>query len=337
MSPRLLVSMVTCNSASHLQACLESLQAQSCRDFVVCIWDNASTDKSLEIIGACGAFIHSADFSTTNIGFCAGQNHLISSVESEYVLVLNPDVFLEPKFIEILMHALDQDAGAGAASGKLWRWQDERRPAQPRVLDTTGMYFTPSQRHLDRGSGEPDRGQYDTREYVFGASGAAAFYRRKMLEDTKAGKEYFDEAFFAYREDADLAWRAQWMGWRCLYVPEATGFHVRRVLPERRASLPRDINMHSFKNRFLLRAKNMDAASYLRFLLPTSARDLAALAYVLVRERTSLRAIPLLFRALPGAWTVRKALRRHRRVSPGEMRSWFSYRPISRPIPAQRS
>jgi GT2 family glycosyltransferase len=194
------------------------------------------------------------------------------------------------------------------------------------------MYFTPCQRHLDRGSGELDSGQYETREYIFGASGAAAFYRRKMLEETKAGKEYFDEAFFAYREDADLAWRAQWMGWRCLYVPEAAGFHVRRVLPERRASLPSEINMHSFKNRFLLRTKNMDTATYLRFLLPISLRDLGALAYVLVRERTSLRGIPLLFRALPGAWSVRRALRRHRRVSPREIRSWFSYRPVSRRI-----
>lgn len=332
MSPRVLASIVTYNSASHLQACLESLQAQSCRDFAVCIWDNGSSDETVEIIAAGSAFIHSTDFSTTNIGFCAAQNRLISSVDSEYVLALNPDVFLQPRFIEILMRALDQDARAGAASGKLWRWEGSPCSAGSRILDTTGMYFTPSQRHLDRGSGEPDRGQYEKREYVFGASGAAAFYRRKMLEETKAGDEYFDEAFFAYREDADLAWRAQWMGWRCLYVPEATGFHVRRVLPERRASLPPVINMHSFKNRFLLRTKNMDVGTYLRFLLPISARDLAAFAYVLARERTSLRGLRLLVRALPAAWVVRKALQRHRRISPKEMRSWFSYRPVSRPI-----
>jgi GT2 family glycosyltransferase len=332
MSPRLLVSIVTYNCAAYLQACLDSLQAQSYRDFLVCIWDNASTDETLEIIAASGKFIHSADCSTTNVGFCAGQNRLISSVDSDYVLALNPDVFLEPGFIEALMHALDQDLRAGAASGKLWRWDGQQRPAKPRTLDTTGMYFTPSQRHFDRGSGELDNGQYETREYVFGTSGAAAFYRRRMLEEIQAGQEYFDESFFTYRDDADLAWRAQWMGWRCLYVPEATGFHVRRVLPERRASLPPVFNMHSFKNRFLLRMKNMDAGTYLRFLLPISARDLAAFAYVLARERTSLRGIPLLLRALPAAWVVRKALQRHRRVSAREMRSWFSYRPVSRPI-----
>ena len=153
-----------------------------------------------------------------------------------------------------------------------------------------------------------------------------------MLDQVQTGGEYFDEAFFAYREDADLAWRAQWLGWRCLYVPGARAYHVRRVLPERRAELPADINMHSFKNRFLLRIKNMDAGTNLRFLLPITARDLAAFAYVCVREPSSLKAIPLLLRALPRAWKQRRALRAQRSVSPQYMRSWFSRRPVARPI-----
>ena len=149
----------------------------------------------------------------------------------------------------------------------------------------------------------------------------------------KSGRdgEYFDEAFFAYREDADLAWRAQWLGWRCLYVPEARGFHARRVLPERRASLPAAINMHSFKNRFLMRVKNMDAGTYCRFFIPITLRDLMALLYVLAREWTSLPGITLFFRALPRAWAVRRALRRHRRVAPADLRSWFSRKPVARP------
>jgi GT2 family glycosyltransferase len=240
---------------------------------------------------------------------------------------------LEPGFIATLVQVLDRHPEAGAATGKLWRRQtaDPGHSARtPRILDTTGIYFTPAQRHFDRGSGEPDRGQYDQQEYVFGASGAAAFYRRDMLAELKTEGEYFDEAFFAYREDADLAWRAQWLGWKCLYVPEATGFHARRVLPERRSSLPAGINLHSFKNRFLMRAKNMDPGTYARFFLPITARDLAALAYVMIYERTSLKAFPLFWQALPRTLQARKALRRHRRVSPKEIRSWFSDRPVSK-------
>lgn len=338
MTPRVLVSIVTYNSARYLKHCLESLHAQTWRDFVVCLWDNASSDASIKIASEHAdllARIHSSD---KNIGFCAAQNRIIGAIPSDYVLVLNPDVVLDPDFLAILVRALDADAKAGSATGKLRRWQtDSERtaaaatPLSGHILDTTGIYLTPNQRHLDRGSGEPDRGQYQACEYVFGASGAAAFYRRAMLEEVKAGGEYFDEAFFAYREDADLAWRAQWLGWRCLYVPDARAFHVRRVLPERRAALPAEINMHSFKNRFLLRIKNMDAGTYARFLLPITARDVVALGYVLLREPSSLRALPLLVKAFPHAWRLRGDLQRRRRITPQEMRSWFSNLPVSKP------
>jgi len=340
MSPRVLVSLVTCNSARFLPPCLESLAGQIWRDFSVCLWDNASTDGSVEIARRHASLRSEIHISDHNLGFCAAQNRLIATSVCDYILVLNPDVVLDPGFLGTLVTAMEAHAEAGSATGKLWRWTAhmEKEPGSPPpavgdILDSTGMYMTRNQRHLDRGAGEPDRGQFETREYVFGASGAAALYRRAMLEEVKTGREYFDESFFAYREDADLAWRAQWLGWKCLYVPEARAWHVRRVLPERRAALPAVINMHSFKNRFLLRVKNMDAGTYLRFLAPITARDLAALAYVFLRERTSLPAFPLLCKHLPRAWALRKTMKNRRRILPREMRSWFSDRPVSKPVP----
>jgi GT2 family glycosyltransferase len=290
----------------------------------------------LAIAGEPGGRLSFVQASRRNIGFCAAQNRLISSGTSEYALVLNPDVVLEPDFLAVLVESLEAYPSAGSATGKLWRWNDGGQPeiAAPEagsgsILDTTGMFLTPNQRHLDRGSEEPDLGQYEVKQYVFGASGAAALYRRAMLEDVKLEGQYFDESFFAYREDADLAWRAQWLGWSCLYVPQARGHHVRRVLPHRRSSIAADINMHSFKNRFLLRIKNMDLATYLRFFLPITARDLLAITYVMLCEPSSLRALPLLYRAFPRAWAQRKEIRRKRRVSPAEIRSWFANHPAA--------
>jgi len=191
---------------------------------------------------------------------------------------------------------MDRNPSAGSATGKLLRQTKDfgpaRRISDQKILDSTGIYITPSQRHFDRGSGEPDTGQYEKPECVFGASGAAALYRRAMLEDVRKEREYFDESFFAYREDVDLAWRAQWMGWRCLYLPKAIGYHVRRVLPENRSTLPEAINMHSVKNRFLLRVKNMDSGTYLRFFVPITLRDTAALFYVVIREWSTIPGIP---------------------------------------------
>jgi len=341
MNPKVLVSIVTFNSGQYLKACLESLKAQTFRDFSVFLWDNASTDNSRAIVAGYRDFLSFAHFSDENVGFCAAHNRLISRAESDYVLVLNPDVVLDVRFVETLVREMDMDSGAGSATGKLWRWENaalnpkdfsKRQDASVKVLDSTGIYLTPSQRHFDRGSGRIDAGQYDIREYVFGATGAAAFYRRDMLEEIRHGDQYFDESFFYYREDVDLAWRAQWMGWRCLYMPEATGYHARRVLPERRSALPRAINMHSFKNRFLLRIKNMDLGTYARFYIPITLRDVGILLYVLTREWSSLPGIPLIVRAFPNAWAQRKSLQRHRRVSAGFMRSWISWHPVAKGI-----
>jgi GT2 family glycosyltransferase len=340
MSARVLVSIVTYNSAGFIDGCLTGLRAQSFADFNVSVWDNASTDETAAVLSRHTDFVDTVHFGADNLGFCAAHNRIILESGAEYVLVLNPDVVLDRHFLRDMVRAMDEDATAGSASGKLWRWESGEAPSSTppgtgagRILDSTGIYFTPNQRHLDRGGGEVDRGQYDRNEYVFGASGAAAFYRRAMLDEVMTGKELFDEDFFAYREDADLAWRARWLGWECLYLPAATGYHLRRVLPERRAGLPAAINMHSFKNRFLLRIKNMDAGTYARFFVPITLRDLAALGYVLVRERSSLPAFRLLLQAAPRAWAARRDMRRRRRVEPRQIRQWFSNRPVSRPAP----
>ena len=63
------------------------------------------------------------------------------------------------------------------------------------------------------------------------------------------------------------------MGWKCLYAPYAKGYHVRKALPGNRRALPAEINMHSVKNRFLLRMKNITLGSLpAQLLLHHSAR-----------------------------------------------------------------
>jgi GT2 family glycosyltransferase len=331
MSAKVQISIVTYNSGRHLKTCLESLRTQSYRDFAIYLFDNASRDSTFGTIEEYRWAIHSVLESDRNIGFCSAHNRLIDAASSEYVLVLNPDVILDARFLESLVREMDRHPRAGAATGKLYRWHGPGANVEPGLrlpeeteLDSTGIYFTRNQRHFDRGSGEPGAGRYNRMEFVFGASGAAAFYRRSMLQDIRSGGQYFDESFFAYREDADLAWRAQWMGWRCLYVPDAKGWHERRVFPTGRASVPGVINMHSFKNRFLMRIKNMDAGTYARNLIPITVRDILAAGYVLIREWTSIPGFLYLAKAIPKALGARRSLKRRRRVAPRQIRQWFT-------------
>src|ERR1051326_1717403 len=147
------------------------------------------------------------------------------------------------------------------------------------------------QRHLDRGADQADTGQFETAEEIFGPSGAAAMYRREALDDCAIGCQYFDEDFFAYREDADLAWRCRLLGWTSIYVPSAVALHRRRVTPERRSLLPREINYHSVKNRFLLRINNITWSLYRRDFWRIARRDAAVIGYVLLREWSSAPAL----------------------------------------------
>jgi GT2 family glycosyltransferase len=190
-------------------------------------------------------------------------------------------------------------------------------------------------RHLDRGAEEADRGQYDRPQFVFGASGAAVLFRRDFIQDVSVQGEFFDEDFFAFREDGDLAWRAQVMGWKCLYTPAAVAWHVRRVTPERRKDLPLVINWHSVKNRFLMRGKNASGWLCWRLFLPVAWRDMMTFGYVLLRDQRMLSAL-----AYP--WRVRESVRRkraivqsRRRVSDRDLLWWFCNTP--RAIDAEKA
>jgi GT2 family glycosyltransferase len=182
---------------------------------------------------------------------------------------------------------------------------------------------------LDRGAGLNDHGQCDRRELIFGATGAAALYRREMIDDISVDGEFFDEDFFSYREDADVAWRAQLMGWKCLYVGDARGWHVRRVTPERRKQLPGEINWHSVKNRFLMRIKNAGAPLWFRFFPSIILRDLMVVGYALLRDQKLLSALVYPFKNWRRTMKKRKWIQERRRVSDTELMKWFRYRPRS--------
>ena len=270
--------------------------------------DNASRDGSREAAARAGARVLALP---ENVGFAAAMNAGIDATRSRYVLALNPDCRLEPDFAAILASRLDSRPDVGSASGRLLR-ADGADLRATGVIDSTGIVFTASGRHFDRGAGEPAAGRYEHEEEVAGASGAAGFYRRAALEDAKISTGYFDADFFLYREDADLAWRLSNLGWKCLYVPSAAAAHRRRNLPERRRRMTALVNRHSVKNRFLLRINNQSAGEAFATLVPTLARDVVVLGACLTVERTSLPAFGWLWRNRKRLWEKRREIRKKR-------------------------
>ena len=317
MNPLVSIGIVTWNSADEIQACLSAVRRQTHAPIELLVGDNGSSDPTWAMLERLTSADERVGFGR-NTGFSAAHNELIRRSRGAYYLALNPDVVIEPAFVGTLALALERAPRAGSASGKLLRIDP------PDVIDSTGIVMTPSQRHLDRGGGEVDHGQYDRGGEVFGASGAAACYRRKMLDDVTVLGEVFDEDFFAYREDADLAWRAQLLGWDCLYEPAARARHRRRVTPERRGRLPAFINRASVRNRFLLRLKNQTWGHAGRFLVPALARDAQVVGYVLLREWTSLPGLADVLRLLPRAARKRRVIMRRRVRSSADIARWFA-------------
>ena len=326
------VTIVTYNSGRFIRRCLESVLAQKYPNKEVIVIDNASTDGTQDILDQFEKRCRIV-YNDTNAGFAAAQNQAIHLSSGDWVLTLNPDVLLLPNFIQAMVDAGAMDPRAGTVCGKLLTMRANfDLPPEPRV-DSTGIYFTPMLRHLDRGSQEVDNGHYLHYEYVFGATAAAALYRREMIQDVSIGGEFFDPDFFVYREDADVAWRAQLYGWRCLYTPHARGYHVRKVLPGNRRALPSVINMHSVKNRFLMRIKNMTGDLYLRNWFSITMRDLLVVSCCLLREHTSLKAFWYLARNWKRVMAKRQEIMTRRRVDDHYIASWFRYQPVSKPAP----
>lgn len=326
------ILIVTWNSAQWLDECFAAIERLDYADLEVILIDNASEDATRERLGQVNPKWR-VIYNDRNVGFAAGQNQAIRESQGDWILCLNPDVVLGSDCVTQLVTIGELHPEAGAVCGKLLRWDPATGDHKTDILDSTGIYFTRNMRQLDRGAEEPDRGQYDWVQYVVGATGAAAMFRRSFIDDASVEGQFFDEEFFSFREDADLAWRAQVLGWKCVYTPKAVAWHARRVTPERRQDLPLIINWHSVKNRFLMRGKNASGWLCWRLFFPVVWRDLLTAGYALLRDQRMISAVLYWWKARASIGRKRRIIQARRRVSDRELLWWFSDTPRAIDIP----
>jgi len=325
------VALVTYNSERYIRRCLEGVLEQEGVATEIVVVDNASSDGTRSILRRFKNRVRTL-YNDRNLGFAEAQNQAIRASSADWVMTLNPDVLLLPHFIRTLWEAGQSDPSAGTVCGKLLSIGAGFRPLDEQRLDSTGIFFTPAMRHFDRGWHEPDSSDFDTMEYVFGASAAAALYRREMIEDVSIDGNFFDPDFFCYREDADVAWRAILQGWNCIYTPAAVSCHVRSVVPGSRRAVPRAINMHSVKNRFLMRIKNTSAGLVTRYWRPMIVRDLMVIGGAVFAEPGSLAAFWHLAKCVPRALRARRIIMRRRKIDDATLAAWFSFEPVAMPM-----
>jgi GT2 family glycosyltransferase len=261
-----------------------------------------------------------------NIGFAPGHNQIFASEDSDFFQLVNPDLILQPTFVEEMLKVMDGYPKIGSASGKVLRY-DFANNQPTNIIDTTGVVVSRSGGARDRGQHEEDLGQYDQALDIIGPSGAAAMYRQAALEEVKYKRpdgryEYFDEDFHSYWEDVDLTWRMINAGWRGRYVPHALAYHGRAAgsskggykkvfaFIQHHKQISSWVRRLNYKNHIYMYIKN-SPRWYWQFFV----REFFYQIYVLLIEPSTLGVLPEFFRGLKNMFVKRGYIKERRKVS----------------------
>jgi GT2 family glycosyltransferase len=299
----------------HIHDCIEAVLGQKYPIEQIIVIDNHSTDQTSELLTICSEQVNII-FNESNTGFAAAHNKAIQMSTSDYCLILNPDVTLDPDYVAHLVNFLESNPGTGSVTGKLLL------KSSPDTIDSTGLVINKARRAFDRGSGKSAAIWNDGSE-IFGVSGAAAIYSRKMIDDISIDQQFFDQDFFAYKEDVDVAWRAQLLGWFSYYVPEATAFHERGWKQGARNQQPLFIRRHSYINRYRMILKNDSIFYYIKHLPIILMYEAMSFGYMLLIEPMVLKAWLTLFIELPSILRKRKVMKQKVKTSMQQIYRFF--------------
>jgi GT2 family glycosyltransferase len=239
--------------------------------------------------------------SSSNDGFAAAHDAALARLFDrgiDHVLVLNPDLGLYPNGLEELVTAARQRSRT--LVGPVLLLADAASGQSEGLIDSLGITWTRSGRHVDDGQGRPAADAPEQPVRVAGISGAAILVSRAVHDHiVMSSGEFFDADFIAYREDAELAFRAQLLGIESWLVPAAVGLHVRQLRGTSRSMSPA-VNRLGVRNRFLIAAKygcrrpGMGLAPW--------ARDAVVVLGVIFREHSS-------WSGITDAWRLRRHMR----------------------------
>jgi GT2 family glycosyltransferase len=291
------------NGSHHLGPLFDCLANQTLRDFEVVFVDNGSGDGSLlhaEQLAERHGIPLRAVRNEMNRGFSPACNQGIMAAAGRWLVLLNNDTRPESKWLEMLVNTAGSSPDVGMVASKMLR------AAHPEQIDSAGIAVDWMGIVWDWRGGEPDHINEREAVEVFGPCGGAALYSREMIDEIGA----FDEDFFAYMEDVDLAWRARLAGWRCLLQPQA------RVLHDHSATLGHTSPRKRFllgRNKVWLLVKNYPAPWFYRNLPLLLAYDGMAATFggVMQRDLVAWQGRMAGLRQLPRFWRKRREIHRH--------------------------
>lgn len=342
--PKVTIQLVTYNSRRYLPDCLQSIFSQTCRDFQVLIMDNDSLDGTADYLRK--NYPEAAVFrNKKNLGFARANNQGIRLLNSPFVVLCNPDIVLEPDWLEKIMAKAENDdyLEYGSFGGRLLKLEigdyETGETKKTDIVDSCGLQVLKSHRIVERGAGR-DKNEFNLEEEVFGLSGALVLYRREALQDvllkTKKNPEgeCFDEDFFFYKEDADLAWRLRLRGWKSLFSPEAEAYHARTMVEAKGRSWRQIVKSkkeqsslakyYSFRNHAWILIKNEFLKNLAKCFFPIFFFELKRFFYALFWDWSLVRAGLASMAGWPKMLEKRRIILKRAKATSLEISRWFS-------------
>jgi len=317
MTAKVSVVIVNLNGERYLERCLSTVLAQRYPNFEVVLVDNGSTDGSVALVRERFPEVRVIE-NGTNLGFAKANNVGIRASDGAYVATLNNDTWVEPDWLETLVEVMESDPQIGICASKMLFAH------RPDVINSAGVCVDFAGIAWDRWGGRPDPGDGEPEE-VFAACAGAALYRRTMLDEVGL----FDEDYFIYLEDVDLAWRARLMGWRCVYVPRSRVYHIYSGTSKEGSPFK---NFHLGRNKLWTIIKDYPGPHFWLYLPIILFYDLSSIPYSLIvrGDTAALRGRLAALRGLPQTWRKRRTIQSRRRVSFRELAAHMS--PLEHPL-----
>jgi len=234
-APRVSLIIPHLDGIHHLDGCLGSLRRQTFTNFETILVDNGSTDGSQAFVREHYPEVRLLEL-MENRGFTGACNAGYRASTGEIIILLNNDTEVDPGWLGVIMDAFEHLPHVASVASKMLLF-DQRD-----TFHSAGDYYTTSGLPGNRGVWKKDVGQFDHREYVFGACGGAAAYRRSVVEEIG----FLDDDYFFSCEDVDLAWRIHLAGYQVIYLPDAIVYH------KLKASVPAGANSSYYDGRNFL-------------------------------------------------------------------------------------
>ena len=328
------IVIVNWNGKEILKNCLESLRKQTYRNFRIILVDNGSTDGSVSFVEKNYPEVEIVSL-PENTGFAKANNIGISKAfedeNTEYILTLNNDTKPDAEFVSKILESAKRHSGFGSIQPKVL-------DAEGKNIDCTGILISFEMSAQNRGYGEEDKGQFGKEEEIFGSSAGAALYSRKALEKiVLPDNNYFDEGYFAYYEDVDLAWRLRLSGFKSYYSPEAKVFHIHSATGVKFSPFKK---FYLHRNQYYNIFKNLSTGMMLKAVIFMPVRYSLVLSSMLMKKGSvsktyqgsgkSMNIVKSIskgwmevIRNFPELMDKRKTIQKNKTVKNGEIRKWF--------------